>query len=88
MYLIVDFEDLELDYTTTDIRLDENNAEYTVGKLITELCKGIEKFGDNEIQQRGNLRLRDSSGKFIDSTNIVSNLNLNDWDIVYLVKGR
>ena len=88
MYLIVDFSELNLQYETTDIRLDESNADYTVGKLITELCKGIERFGNEEIKQKANLRLQYSNGSIIDSTCIVSDLHLNDWDTVYLVNRR
>lgn len=88
MYLIVDFSDLELEYTKTDIRFDENNADYTVGRLIKELCKGLETIGGTEIQQKANLCLLGPDEKLIDSTRLVSDLPLDDWDTIYLSRRR
>lgn len=87
MFLIVDFSDLELEYTQTDIRFDEYNADYTVGRLIKELCNGVETFGGEEIPQKGTLCLLGPDGNCIDSTYMVSDLcqhKWNDWDTIYL----
>ena len=91
MYLIVDFSDLDLEYTRTDIRFDEYMADYTVGRLIKELCAGVESFGGETISQQGTLCLLGPNGKMLDATMRVSDLcqnELNDWDIIYLSRRR
>ena len=51
MLLVVDFSDLNLEYNQTDIRLD-SSTDFTVGKLITKLCDGIEEFGQITIPNK------------------------------------
>ncbi len=91
MYLIVDFSDLDLEYTRTDIRFDEYTADYTVSRLIKELCNGIESFSGESVSQQGTLCLLGPNRKILDSTRMVSYLcehELNDWDIIYLSRRR
>lgn len=87
MLLVIDFNDLGLAFDQTDIRLNPD-ADFTVGKLIMKLCAGIEQIGKTEIADKGNLCLRDSLGRILDSAAKVSTLALSDWDTLILTRRR
>ena len=91
MYLIVDFLDLRLDYTKTDIHFDEESADYSVEKLIKELCKGVETLGGKSIHQKEEICLFDPDGNWVNPDVKVSELcrrNWKDWDTIYLSRRR
>lgn len=85
MLLVVDFSDLDLEFDRTDIRLD-GNADFTVGKLITKLCDGIEEIGVTTIYNKAMLDLLSPTRNRIDATRKVKDLSLNDWDTIYIVR--
>lgn len=91
MYLIVDFMDLDLEFTTTDIHFDEHNADYTVKRLIQELCKGIETFGETTIANKESVILLGPDRSVINLQQQVSKLCENtwsNWDTIYLTRRR
>ena len=85
MLLVVDFSDLDLEFDRTDIRLD-SSVDFTVGKLITKLCDGIEEIGQTSIPNKSMLDLLGPKHNRLDATRKVKELSLNDWDTVYIVR--
>lgn len=91
MFLIVDFMDLDLEFTTTDIRFDEHNADYTVKRLTQELCKGIDAFSGETVPQKETVILLGPDRRPVDPESLVSQLcrqHWNDWDTIYLTRRR
>lgn len=91
MFLIIDFMDLDLKFTTTDIRFDEYNADYTVERLTQELCKGIETIGEEPIPNKETVILLGPDRRPINPRHRVSQLCQNqwsDWDTIYLTQRR
>ena len=87
MLLVVDFSDLGLECTQTDIRLDPG-ADFTVGKLIMKLCAGIEELGKTEVPDKGNMLLLDPQSRVLEATVKMDALTLSDWDTIYLTRRR
>ena len=91
MYLIVDFADLDLEYNTTDIHFDEHNADYTVQRLILELCKGIDTFSGETVASPETVVLLGPNRNPISLKRMVSQLcqeEWRDWDTIYLTRRR
>ena len=83
MFLVVNFEDLGLDYTETDVRIDDS-AEFSVGKLYNLICDGIEKLTGSSISDRSQFELRDSNHQAYSTLSKVKEMSLSDWDIIYV----
>ena len=85
MLLVVDFSDINLEFDRTDIRID-SSGDFTVGKLLTKVCDGIEEIGHITIPDRQGLMLLSPNRKLLDSGIKVKDLSLNDWDTVYIIR--
>lgn len=83
MFLVVNFEDLGLDYTETDVRIDDS-ADFSVGKLYNLICDGIENLTSSSISDRSLFELRDSNHKSFSTLSKVNELSLSDWDVIYV----
>lgn len=87
MLLVVDFADLGLEANFADIRLEEN-ADFKVAELLNKLSDGVEEITGKPIGNRLMLDLLDGSGSRIDPARKVCDLQLNDWDTLYIVRRR
>lgn len=87
MLLVVDFTDLGLKANFADIRLEEK-TDFSVGDLLNKLSDGVEEITGEKVGNSLMLDLLDSSGDRIDAALKVSDLKLNDWDTLYIVRRR
>ena len=87
MLLVVDFSDLDLDFSQADIRLSDT-PDFTVGKLLGKLCDGIEELGGIPIPNRVALSLLGSNRSPLDFARKVKDISLDDWDTIYVTKRR
>ncbi len=87
MLLVVDFSDLDMGYDRTDVRININK-ELTVGKLLKKLFEGIEEISGENIQEKHMLRLLSPKRQWLDATLKMKDVPLNDWDMIYIVRGN
>lgn len=87
MLLVIDFSDLGLDADATDIRIYEGN-EFTAETFLINVCKGLEEICHREIINSHLLVLLDPSGRAISPNKRISQLDLNDWDTLYITRRR
>ena len=87
MLLQVDFSDLRLRFDCTDVRVPER-AEFSVGELLNRLCEGVEQIGGQQISNKMMLDLIGPDGRRVDAARRVCDLQLNDWDTIYIVRRR
>lgn len=87
MLLVVDFTDLGLKANFADVRLEEK-TDFSVGDLLNKLSDGVVEITGEKIGNSLMLDLLDSRGDRIDAALKVSDLQLNDWDTLYIVRRR
>ena len=87
MLLVIDFSDLDLKFTNTDVRINLED-DFTVATLLDKLCEGIEEIGNQSIYERNRLCMLDSKKNKISDNKNIRDLSLSDWDTLFIVKAR
>lgn len=87
MFLVVDFDELGLDYSETDVRIDDD-ADFSVGKLYNLICDGIEKLTNSSIPDRALFELKGPDDQVYSTLSMVKDLSLSDWDVIYVSRRR
>lgn len=86
MFLVVDFSDLNLEYSETDIQIDDD-SEFTSHRFLSMLCEGIENLTHHTIPDKDHLQLLGPNLAPLSPLSVVKDLGFCDWDTIYISKG-
>jgi hypothetical protein len=87
MLLVIDISDLNLEISEADIKIN-SNADFNVQTLLDKICDGIEEIGNSKLQERKNLYLVNTINQKLDMDKKITDLTLNEWDTLYIVRSR